>query len=57
MSACFIGMTPNPCVERIVKRRRFACHLPAAHATRWASWIVDMQPIEEAVTRGRCRLL
>jgi hypothetical protein len=31
------GAPPNPCVERTVKRRRFACHLPAAHAQRSAS--------------------
>lgn len=26
--------TSNPCLERPGKRRRFACHLPAAHAQR-----------------------
>jgi len=32
-----VSETPNPCVEPTGKGRRFACHLPAAYASRWPS--------------------
>jgi hypothetical protein len=51
--------TPNPCVERTGKRRRFACHLPAAHAQRYAAFDAPGTPCgmtaigQISVTRDR----